>query len=460
MAEPNLWSLTNARVAQGPHHAATLDIEIHSGRIRSFPSLPPHHKSSSEINLSGMLILPGLVNAHDHLEFAIFPRLGNCSYANAQEWARDIYHPDQSPVRELLQVPKGTRLFWGGLKNLLCGVTTVCHHNQYEPRFFEKQFPVRVLKHFGWSHSFDFSPDVKADFDQTPDGAPFFIHLAEGTDRSSRDELRQLDHLGLLNAQTVIVHGVALNSQDWELARKRGARLVWCPSSNQFTLGRTLDIGLLPTGLDIALASDSPLTAAGDLLDEVRFAYQLKISRQIPPNQGGQVPQARGGCLSANSPVTPSGGHPPQAAACLPLVSGESVALSSALVLDPAQLYSMVTTSAAQLMDLKQGEGTIVEGGAADLLVVRDTGISPASRLVQLSTADVELVIVRGEIALASTLLASRLPPALLNRMRRLSYNQKECFVALDIQPHWEPTHRILDDNFHLAGKQIHFAML
>ena len=453
MSPLNSWRFTGARVAQGPHDATQLDVEIQAGRVHSLRSSLLHDEASSplHLNLRGMLILPGLINAHDHLEFAIFPRLGNRVYANAQEWARDIYHPDQSPIRELLQVPKPTRLFWGGLKNLLCGVTTVCHHNQYEPDVFENRFPVRVPKRYGWSHSFDFSQDVKADFKQAPDGDPFFIHLAEGTDEASRNELDQLDRLGLLNGQTVIVHGVALASQDWELVRQRGSRLVWCPSSNLFTLGKTLDLGSLPSGLEVALGNDSPLTAAGDLLDEIRFASDL-----IPPYQGGQAPQARGGCLSGGRPVAPGQGHPPQADACSPLSKGESVASSSAVALDTAaQLYPMVTTSAAHLMGLDQGEGTIVEGGIADLVVVRDTGASPAQRLVQLSATDVELVVLGGEIMLASTPLAERLPTALLSRMQELSCGQKRCFVSLDIQSRWDATRGILGYDFRLAGKEI-----
>jgi cytosine/adenosine deaminase-related metal-dependent hydrolase len=454
MSQPNSWLLTNARVAQGPHHAEQLDIEIQSGRIRSLSRCFRKHEPPAEIDLSGMLVLPGLVNAHDHLEFAIFPRLGNRVYPNAREWALDIYHPDQSPIRELLQVPKATRLFWGGLKNLFCGVTSVCHHNQYEPDLFEDQFPVRVLKRFGWSHSFDFSQDVLAEFGQTPDGAPFFIHLAEGTDKSSRDELGRLDHLGLLKAQTVIVHGVALAAQDWELVRHRGARLVWCPSSNLFMLGKTLDLSLLPADLDVALGSDSPLTAAGDLLDEMRFAYDL----QIPPYQGGQAPQARGGCLLGVRPVPLNEGHPPQAHSCLPLEKGES--LSSAKALYPAQLYSMVTTSAARLMGLNQGEGTIVEGGVADLLVVRDTGVSPAQRLIRLLVADVELVALKGEIRLVSAQLASRIASSLPNRMQKLFHGDKQYFVSLGARRHWQITQQVLGNNFQLVGREIRPAML
>jgi len=104
--------------------------------------------------------------------------LGRRHYANAQDWARDIYHPDQSPIREHLEVPKALRLRWGGLRNLASGVTTVCHHNPYE-LVFHDDFPVRVLERCGWAHSLAFEADIQKRFEATPAGAPFLIHAGE-----------------------------------------------------------------------------------------------------------------------------------------------------------------------------------------------------------------------------------------------------------------------------------------
>src|SRR5207249_3380361 len=111
--------------------------------------------------------LPGLINAHDHLEFNLFPRLGRGPYPNASAWAADIYHPGESPIKDHLLLPKKIRLLWGGIKNLLSGVTTVVHHNPYEGSIFSNGFPVRVAPRFGWAHSLDFSPDLVESFRRT-----------------------------------------------------------------------------------------------------------------------------------------------------------------------------------------------------------------------------------------------------------------------------------------------------
>jgi cytosine/adenosine deaminase-related metal-dependent hydrolase len=228
---------------------------------------------AAALQLAGLRILPGLINAHDHLEFALFPRLGAGPYPNATAWARDIYHPGEDPVRKHLRVPKRLRLIWGGLRNLLAGVTTVCHHNPYHP-VFDTGFPVRVVRRFGWAHSFAFD-NVAARFNASPAQAPFILHLGEGADSTSRDEIFRLHELGALQPRTVLVHAVGLNSEGWELVRRSGAAVVWCPRSNLFTLGATLDVRkLLVAQIPVALGADSPLTAAGDLLDEMRFAME------------------------------------------------------------------------------------------------------------------------------------------------------------------------------------------
>jgi cytosine/adenosine deaminase-related metal-dependent hydrolase len=234
-----------------------------------------------QIDSRGYVALPGLINAHDHLEFNLYPRLGSGPYPNCKAWADDIYAPNRDPVRLHLQVPKRLRLLWGGIKNLLSGVTTVCHHNRRDDPALDDHFPVRVVRRFGWAHSLDFTPDVRQRFLATPKSWPFIVHLGEGTDAHAFEEIFRLYEMGALDQRTVLVHGVALDRKGLALARQRGGSLVWCPSSNLFLLGKTLDRPVLRSGLPIALGSDSALTAAGDLLDEMRVARRTVDSATL-----------------------------------------------------------------------------------------------------------------------------------------------------------------------------------
>jgi cytosine/adenosine deaminase-related metal-dependent hydrolase len=390
--------LRNARVAQDAEHASRLDIVIRNGVIEGLERNIPT-SGHSVFDVEGSLVLPGLINAHDHLEFGLFPRLGKGIYSDAQSWAMDIYHPDESPIRELLQIPKPTRLFWGGLKNLFAGVTTVCHHNRYEAEVFEHSFPVRVLKRYGWSHSLDFSQSLQQDYEETPPGAPFLIHVAEGSTSRSQHELEHLDRLGLLTPQAVLIHGVALGPEEWSLVRGRKASFIWCPSSNVFTLGRTVNLSVLRSGVPTALGSDSSLTAAGDLLDEIQLAGQLGASA--------------------------------------------------------ADLYALVTSSAAQILGLREGEGSIREGGVADLLVVRDSGDPPAQRLGSLSRLEIDLVLRAGRVLLASGKVAQQLPSTHSNGLCRVSYDDAEWRLGVDLQRHWYETMSILGEPLRLSRRLL-----
>src|SRR3954464_13614089 len=99
---------SGARVATSAENADRLDLTIRADRILAIGNAA--RRDAADIDFSGYLLLPGLINAHDHLEFSLFPTLGRRIYANASEWASDIYHPETSPVKEHLAVPKSVRL--------------------------------------------------------------------------------------------------------------------------------------------------------------------------------------------------------------------------------------------------------------------------------------------------------------------------------------------------------------
>jgi cytosine/adenosine deaminase-related metal-dependent hydrolase len=216
-------------------------------------------------------VRPGLINAHDHLHRNHYGRLGDPPYADSYEWVDDIRvrYGDEIAVGKAM--PRRDMLLAGAWKNLFAGVTTVVHHDRWEPDF-DDRFPLRVAR-IAWANSLGMTPELEGiDPDQ-----PYCLHLAEGISPKAKDEVRRLDDRGLLGPNLIAVHGVGIEGEGAARFRASGAALVWCPSSNLFLLGRTVAAELVGEGLDVLLGSDSLLTGEGNLLDELRLARTLGL---------------------------------------------------------------------------------------------------------------------------------------------------------------------------------------
>lgn len=225
-------------------------------------------KKEQTVDFTGHFMYAGLINAHDHLEMNLYPRLGTPPYHNYTEWSKDIYKPQESPLKEIEKTDIEHRLMWGGLKNLVSGVTTVVHHNPWHRMLGKSSFPVVVPK-INWAHSLAFEKKLPKKVDEK---VPFVIHAAEGIDDFARNEIYKLDELGLLRKNTVIVHGI---SADFNLLASRGASLVWCPASNLFMFSRTITS---TKGINISLGTDSTLTGSPTLLDEMKVALRTGVA--------------------------------------------------------------------------------------------------------------------------------------------------------------------------------------
>lgn len=355
------------------------------------------------LDLSGYLIFPGLINAHDHLEFALFPRLGKGNYRNFLEWAEDIHHAHSAEISRHRQVPRDVRLWWGGVRNLLSGVTTVCHHNPYDAAVFSNAFVVRVLRDYTWAHSLAFDGPVSAKKRAVSPIHPFFIHLAEGIDHQSSQEIFALQRAGALHDRTVIIHGLGLDEQGAALLRSANAGLAWCPSSNLFLFGRSIPADKIARFTKVALGSDSSLTADGDLLDEIRLAHRVL--------------------------------HAPT-----------------------EQLYSYVTRQAAALLCLGNGEGTLRVTASADLVAVRDPGLNAAETLTTLSQHDVELVLIGGRVHLVSPELKQRLPFSACEGLQPICIDGTVKWIRAPLDRLFREARAYLGDTLYLGGKHVCFG--
>jgi cytosine/adenosine deaminase-related metal-dependent hydrolase len=349
------WStpltFVNARVV-GPDGRLGRSIRIKGDRIDAIDVAPA--RGDAVVDLGDSFVFPGLINAHEHLELNSQPRLKwRDRYNNASEWFAD-FQPrfDTDPALAVTRPDTLEDRVWvGGLKNLLSGVTTVCHHNPMH-RILRGRFPVRVVNEFGYSHSLHIDGDaVMASHRKTPADWPWMIHAAEGCDQDAERELDTLDRLGCLTPNTVLIHGVAFGKTAADRVINAGAGLVWCPSSNEFLFKRTADVRAFDDADRLGLGSDSRLSGEGDLLDELKVAH---ATRQL---------------------------------------SAEGLART-------------VTSGAARLLRLRSA-GCMVAAAKADITIIRPLAACPYDSLVSASRSDIRMTMINGKPCVGDPALAA-----------------------------------------------------
>lgn len=359
---PAAVSYVNGRIVTPEGEARSLRVRR---RILAVDQRP--QPGDQIVDLDGRFVLPGLINAHDHLELNHYGRLARRDrYGNASEWIDDLRPVlrESADIRARSRINLADRLFIGGLKNVLAGVTTVAHHNPMY-REFGLHFPVHLVERFGWAHSLGMEHGpVGAHGEEggvvalisaaTPAERPFIVHAAEGVDDVAAADMAALEASGSLRSNTVLVHGLAVPTPQWPALFARGVSLVWCPASNVFLFGRTLCMSRLLESAEargrIALGSDSRVTGANDLLEELRVAARSNVAAD--------------------------------------------------------DLLRMVTAWAADVLRLEHA-GRVRVGAPADLLVIPGVAASASESLLRCRRSEVSLVVRRGTPVVGEPALAS-----------------------------------------------------
>ncbi|MDB5158090.1 MAG: hypothetical protein JWR50_2797 [Mucilaginibacter sp.] len=244
-----------------------VDIQLKNGQL-----IPADKNTASDLQLTfnDALAFPGLVNWHDHLDFNLFPQLGDKVYNNYTEWGDYIHKNYKNEIAAVLKVPLALRVNWGIYKNLLCGVTTVVNHGE---QLDIVNAPINVEQCHS-IHSVQFEKLWKIKLNNPfKRNMPAVIHVGEGSDELSKNEIDQLLSWNLVNKKFIGIHGVAMTPSQ----AKNFEALIWCPESNFFLLNKTAPVNHLKKYTTILFGTDSTLTGNWNIWDHIRLARKTKM---------------------------------------------------------------------------------------------------------------------------------------------------------------------------------------
>lgn len=307
----------------------------------------------SEVDLDGQVIFPGMINAHDHLIDTCWTGLGKTPVENWFEWNASVH---ESPEYKLMQRLSVTDLYVLGMyKNIVSGATTVVDHFPQEVSSTFTGHPlVSLLEHFYLAHSvshhqLQWSSNIAEQFRQARGILPFMIHSGEGTHQDIREEIEQLNRMGAIDKNTVLVNATFLEEADLQLIAAKGAAIVWLPTSSTKIFGRQPNIALIKElGIPLSIGSDSSMSGSTTLLAE------LKKARDYSREQ-----------LQAS--------------------------------ITAKDLVRMVTTDAARIFGIEKQSGCISPGRRADFIVFRhDSESDVFAHFIDLRPEDFSMVVHKG----------------------------------------------------------------
>lgn len=247
------------------------NIHINNGSITAIDNELANSSQETIITFDNAIAFPGLINSHDHLDFNLFPQLGNLVYNNYVEWGDDIHEKNKTTIDAVLRIPKALRTHWGIYKNLLNGVTTVVNHGEKLDipnsiiTIAQNSYSLHSVKlEKRWKYQLN-SPFAKK--------YPFSIHIGEGTDSAAHDEIDELIKWNILKRKIIGIHGVAMDEKQAAAFHA----LIWCPDSNFFLLGATAAVNKLKAATNILFGTDSTVSANWNIWQQLRVARKTNL---------------------------------------------------------------------------------------------------------------------------------------------------------------------------------------
>ncbi len=324
----------------------------------------PEGAENAKVIETGGVIYPGMIDLHNHPEYAIYPILPiTRAYKDRYEWRfyddaynQRITYPqvvlanadyfnlamEIGRYGEYKALAGGTTTLQGGRNNLAYSTSECLVRNIENSRVGEKLATSRV----------DIGRDAMewADLLKAKNSGLLVVHLAEGPSSRMATEYEAIRKSGLVGPELIAIHGVGLTEEQFKDMAANNARLVWSPLSNFLLYGKTANVAAAKrAGVDISLAPDWAPSGSKSVLGE------LKVADLVNKHQLKNLFSDR-------------------------------------------ELAHMATRNPARAMGWEGRAGQIANGHVADLVVIDDRQPDAYRNLIEAIEENIRLVMVRGEV--------------------------------------------------------------
>lgn len=287
--------------------------------------IPKDHGAKKVIQADGMVVIPGLINAHSHLAMTLFR--GFVEDLELHRWLEKVWKYELSALNEN-SVWVGAKL---AIAELICGGVT-CAHDMYwhyestmalaeEVGFrlisgppmhdiggqdqksmiaeahsvLEKMGDYRFVHPLIQAHSvYTTSPEMMSNVRDMKEeyGVAFTTHASEN--RSEVEEVNArygltpielLQSYKLLDDQSILAHCVQLKDEEIEILSQSGCHVVHCPESNlKLGSGIARIAEMIEAGVNVCLGTDGAASNNDlDMLGEMRTAALLQKGHNNDP---------------------------------------------------------------------------------------------------------------------------------------------------------------------------------
>ena len=243
---------------------------------------PPEEAIGAPVIQTSGTIYPGFIDPHNHAKYNLIPLWdhGTDGWDNRYQWqsysgysdAKDIGCSISDPMAmrfaELRAIAGGNTAIQGSANTNTDSFDSILTRNIELYNFNKDSIHTKVT---------ELESDYLGNHIKTGNSSgsldAWFLHLAEGTDESSRAEFDILVQNDLLVGEIVIVHGTALTQQEFSLLGEAGGSLAWSPTSNLLLYGQTTNIASAKEeGVNIMIGPDWGPSGSKSSMHELKTA--------------------------------------------------------------------------------------------------------------------------------------------------------------------------------------------